>query len=56
DGMPKALASVGVTLIRKYENHVKKWKEAYMQGLDAWAAQKSVLETSSRKYASHRRV
>ena len=54
--MPKALASVSVELIRKWEHRAWRFIDAYGSGLDAKEAQKQVKAFSSRKYKSHRRV
>lgn len=54
--MPKALASVEVHTIRKWEHRMKRWMEAYEGGLGVKDAQFQVQAFSSRKYKSHRRV
>ncbi|KAL1684854.1 hypothetical protein GGG16DRAFT_129725 [Schizophyllum commune] len=54
--MPKALASVSVELIRKWEHRTWQFIDAYGSGLDAKEAQKQVKAFSSRKYKSHCRV
>ncbi|KAL1711796.1 hypothetical protein EV715DRAFT_214853 [Schizophyllum commune] len=56
ENMPKALASVSVELIRKWEHRAWRFIDAYRDGLDAKEAQKRVKEFSSRRYKSHRRV
>jgi len=56
ENMPKALASVSVETIRKWEHRMKRWMEAYRGGLGAKDAQIQVKKFSSRRYASHRRV
>ncbi|KAI5990947.1 hypothetical protein EDD15DRAFT_2169699 [Pisolithus albus] len=56
ENMPRALASVEVHTIRKWEHRMKRWMEAYRTGLGAQDAQFRVQEFSSRKYKSHRRV
>jgi hypothetical protein len=56
ENMPKALASVSVQTIRKWELRMKRWMEAYRGGLDAKQAQIQVKAFSSRRYTSHRRV
>jgi hypothetical protein len=56
ENMPKALASVSVETIRKWEHRMKRWMEAYRGGLDAKQAQFQVKTFSSRCYRSHRRV
>ncbi|KAI0700377.1 hypothetical protein C8T65DRAFT_580331, partial [Cerioporus squamosus] len=54
--MPKALRSVSVELIRKWEHRAWQFIDAYGEGLGAREAQKKVKEFSSRKYMSHRRI
>ncbi|CAK5263642.1 unnamed protein product [Mycena citricolor] len=54
--MPKALESVKLSTIRKWEHRTFRWLEAYSVGLDAKDAQKRVKEFSSHRYKSHRRV
>ncbi|TFY69697.1 hypothetical protein EVJ58_g265 [Rhodofomes roseus] len=56
ENMPKALASVSVELIRKWEHRAWRFIDAYGGGLDAKQAQARVQEFSSRKYKSHRRI
>ena len=56
ENMPKALASVEVHTIWKWEHRMKRWMEAYRTGLGARDAQFRVQKFSSRKYKSHRRV
>jgi hypothetical protein len=54
--MPDALASVPVTLIRKWENRTKRWMDAYRKGLGAHEAQQEVKRFSSTRFTSHRRA
>ncbi|KAJ3747056.1 hypothetical protein DFH05DRAFT_1377744, partial [Lentinula detonsa] len=54
--MPKALASVSVLTIRRWEHRMVRWMEAYRSGMDAKEAQFQVRAFSSKKYKSHRRV
>jgi hypothetical protein len=54
--MPIALASVGKLLIRKWQNRMLRWVDAYKDGLSSKDAQMHVRAFSSRKYTSHRRV
>ena len=54
--MPKALASVDTLLIRKWQNRMMRWMDAYRDGLNAKDAQLHIQAFSSRKYTSHRRV
>ena len=54
--MPKALASVQVSTIRKWEHRMIRWMDAYRSGLGAKEAQFQVKVFSSKHYKSHRRV
>ena len=54
--MPKALASVDVQLIRKWEHRVYRWMEAYRAGKNAKDAQLQVRKYGSLQYKSHRRA
>lgn len=56
ENLPKALESVAVKTIRKWEHRTWRWLEAYDDGLAAREAQLRVQKYSSRKYKSHRRV
>ncbi len=56
DNMPKALKSVDISTIRKWEHRMVRWMAAYRSGLEAKAAQIEVKKFSSRRFASHRRV
>ncbi|KAJ7623777.1 hypothetical protein FB45DRAFT_752730 [Roridomyces roridus] len=56
ENMPKAMASVSVELIRKWEHRAWRFIDAYKSGLAANEAQRRVKEFSSRKYKSHRRI
>ncbi|PPQ84825.1 hypothetical protein CVT24_013261, partial [Panaeolus cyanescens] len=56
ENMPKALASVDVILIRKWQNRMMRWVDAYHDGLNVTDAQAQVQLYSSTKFASHRRV
>ncbi|KAJ7205486.1 hypothetical protein GGX14DRAFT_367159 [Mycena pura] len=56
ENIPKAMASVSVELIRKWEHRAWRFIDAYSQGLGAKDAQAKVKEFSSRKYKSHRRI
>jgi len=56
ENMPKALASVSLQTIQKWEHQMQRWVSAYEGGLAAKEAQKQVQTFSSRKYASHRRI
>ena len=56
ENLPKALESVAVETIRKWEHRMWRWLEAYDDGLAAREAQLHVQKFSSRKYKSHRRV
>src|SRR6266487_352760 len=50
ENMPKALESVPIECIRKWEHRMKRWMEAYRSGLGAKDAQKQVKKFSSRRY------
>lgn len=54
--MPKALASVQLPTIRKWELRIHRWMEAYRAGLSTNDAQLRVKQYSSTKYKSHRRI
>jgi hypothetical protein len=56
ENMPKALASVRLSTIRRWEHRMHRWMEAYRSGLETKAAQLEVRKFSSAKYKSHRRV
>ena len=56
ENMPNALASVSVETIRKWEHRMKRWMEAYGDGLGAKDAQFQVKKFSSKRYTSHRGV
>ena len=54
--LPKALASVELKTIRKWEHRMIRWMEAYRDGKSAKDAQFEVKKYSSRQYKSHRKV
>lgn len=56
DNMPKALKSVDISTIRKWEHQMVRWLTAYWSGMEAKAAQIEVKKFSSCKFASHHRV
>ncbi|KIK54954.1 hypothetical protein GYMLUDRAFT_176490 [Collybiopsis luxurians FD-317 M1] len=56
ENMPKALDSVSVELIWKWEHRSWHFIDAYAENLDSKDALKKVKQFSSRKYKSHRRV
>ncbi|KIL55377.1 hypothetical protein M378DRAFT_90974 [Amanita muscaria Koide BX008] len=56
ENLPKALASVEITTIRKWEHRMIRWMDAYQACLTAKNAQFQVKAFSSRQYKSHRRV
>ena len=56
ENLPKALASVDVATIRKWEHRMIRWMGAYREGKATKEAQLQVKAFSSRKYTSHRRV
>lgn len=56
DNMPKALKSVDISTIWKWEHCMVRWMAAYHSGLEAKAAQIEVKKFSSHRFASHHRV
>ncbi|KJA16237.1 hypothetical protein HYPSUDRAFT_193377 [Hypholoma sublateritium FD-334 SS-4] len=54
--LPIALGSINKLLIRKWQNRMMRWVDAYRDGLNAKNAQIRVQAFSSKKYTSHRRV
>jgi len=54
--LPRALASVGMSTIRKWEHRLICWMDAYWAGLNMKDAQFQVQAFSSRKYTSHQHV
>lgn len=56
ENMPKALTSVKLKTIRKWEQCTYHWMDAYRAGLGTNEAQKQVKQFSSKKYKSHRHV
>jgi hypothetical protein len=54
--IPKALASVELSTIWKWEHHMIQWMEAYREGKGAKEAQIQVKKFSSREQSSHRRI
>jgi hypothetical protein len=56
ENLPKALASVDVKTIRKWEHRTMRWLDAYSSGKGTKEAQLHVKQFSSRKYTSHRRI
>ena len=54
--MPKALESVQVSIIRKWEHRMYRWMDAYRSGFGTTDAQKQVQKFSSTKYRSHRHI
>ena len=53
ENMPKALGSVGLDTIWKWEHRMVQWMEAYRSGLGAKEAQFHVKAFSSKLYKSH---
>ncbi|KAH7880123.1 uncharacterized protein C8R40DRAFT_1158615 [Lentinula edodes] len=56
ENMPKALASIKIELIRKWEHRAWRFIDAYSDGLGAKDAVTQVKKLSSRRYTSHRRI
>ena len=54
--LPKALESVQISTIRKWEHWMVRWMEAYRDGKSAKDAQFDVKKYGSHMYASHRKV
>ncbi len=54
--MPKALKSIDISTIWKWEHHIVQWMTAYQSGMEEKAAQIEVKKFSSHKFASHHRV
>jgi hypothetical protein len=54
--MPIALASVDKLLIRKGQNRIMHWVDAYRQDFDAKDAQLQVQAFTLKKNQSHRRL
>ena len=52
ENMPKALASVPLQTIRRWENQMYRWMEAYRSGLGTKDAQIQVHKSSSTTYKS----
>jgi hypothetical protein len=56
ENLPKALHSVHIHTIRRWEHRMFRWIEAYRSGLGTREAQAQVRKFSSTKYKSHRRI
>ena len=56
ENLPKALNSVALETIQKWEHQMYHWMDAYRNGLSACDAQFKVKEFSSKKYSSHQQV
>ncbi|KAJ7242043.1 hypothetical protein C8J57DRAFT_1084689 [Mycena rebaudengoi] len=56
ENIQRAMASVSVELIRKWEHRAWRFIDAYGDGLGAKEAQKRVKQFSSYRFKSHRRV
>lgn len=56
ENLPKALESVPIQTIRRWEHRLFRWVEAYRSGLGSVQAQLQVKQYSSRTFTSHRRV
>ncbi|KAJ7607101.1 hypothetical protein DFH06DRAFT_1275273 [Mycena polygramma] len=54
--LPKALASVPLTTIRRWEHRMYRWMDAYREGMGTQDAQLHVRKFGSRQYTSHRRI
>ncbi len=56
ENLPKALESVDLITIRRWEHRMIRWMDAYRDGLGAKDAQFRVKAYSSRMYSSHRHI
>jgi hypothetical protein len=56
ENMPKALTSVKLETICKWEQQMYHWMDAYIAGLGTNKAQKQVKQFSSKRYKSHRHL
>jgi len=56
ESLPKALESVQLSTIRKWEHRMIRWMDAYREGKGARDAQIQVQKFSSHPQSSHRRV
>jgi hypothetical protein len=56
ENLPKALQSMAVETIRKWEHRMWRWLDAYDGGMGAREAQLHVQKFSLQKYKSHQRV
>jgi transposase len=56
ENIPKAMASIPLETIRKWEQRTIRWCEAYQSGKGAKEAQLAVKQFGSKHFKSHRRV
>lgn len=56
ENLPKAMMSVGLNTIRRWDHRSCRWREAYQSGLGPKEAQLEVKLFSSKRYTSHRRI
>jgi hypothetical protein len=56
ENLPKALASVSVMTIRRWQHCMFRWMDAYRAGMSTQDAQLQVRRSSSKQYKSHRCV
>jgi len=56
ENLPKAMASIQLSTIQKWEHHMICWMEAYRSGLGAKDAQMKVKEFSLKHHTSYRRI
>ena len=56
ENLPKALDSVPIQTIRRWEHRLFRWVDAYRAGLGSVEAQFKVKQFSSKQYKSHRRI
>ncbi|KAE9394968.1 hypothetical protein BT96DRAFT_958677 [Gymnopus androsaceus JB14] len=56
ENMPKALESIAIETIRRWEHCMYRWMDAYQEGKDTQSTQLHVQQFSSCKYTSHRHI
>ncbi|KAJ7704622.1 hypothetical protein B0H16DRAFT_1346781, partial [Mycena metata] len=56
ENMPKALASVPLFTIRRWEHRMVRWIDTYRNGMETQEAQLHVRNFGSKEYKSHRRI
>jgi hypothetical protein len=56
ENLPRALASVPIATIRRWERRMYRWMDAYRAGMATQDGQLHVRKFASKQYKSHRRV